>query len=43
MNIGIRLHDTLPGTVRERLAYARKQGFSCAHLALSKAMEGFSM
>lgn len=43
MNIGIRLHDTLPGTLAQRLACARAQGFSCAHLALSKALEGFSM
>ncbi|MCH5288203.1 MAG: sugar phosphate isomerase/epimerase [Christensenellaceae bacterium] len=43
MNIGIRLHDTLPGTLAERLTYAREQGFSCAHLALSKAVSGFSM
>lgn len=43
MNIGIRLHDTLPGTLAERLTYARRQGFSCAHLALSKAVPGFRM
>lgn len=43
MNIGIRLHDTAPGTLRQRLGFARQQGFSCAHLALSKAVEGFSM
>ena len=43
MKIGIRLHDTRPGTLSERLGYAKAQGFSCAHLALSKAVEGFSM
>ncbi len=43
MNIGIRLHDTLPGTLRQRLTYARDQGFTCAHIAMSKAVEGFSM
>ena len=43
MNIGIRLHDTLPGTLAERLGYARAQGFSCAHLAMSKALQGFAM
>ena len=43
MNIGIRLHDTLPGTLKERLTYARIQGFSCAHLALSKVLPDFSM
>ena len=43
MNIGIRLHDTLPGTLFERLGYAKAQGFSCAHLALSKALPDFAM
>ncbi len=43
MNIGIRLHDTAPGSLEERLGFAKAQGFSCAHLALSKAVEGFSM
>ena len=43
MNIGIRLHDTLPGTLRERLTYARDQGFTCAHIAMSKAVAGFDM
>ena len=43
MNIGIRLHDTLPGTLAQRLAYAKGQGFSCAHLALSKALPDFPM
>ncbi len=43
MNIGIRLHDTAPGTLRERLSFARAQGFRCAHIALSKATEGFDM
>ncbi len=37
--IGIRLHDTAPGTFEQRLAAAREQGFSCVHLALSK-LEG---
>ena len=43
MNIGIRLHDTAPGSLQERLGFARKQGFSCVHLALSKTIPGFSM
>ncbi len=43
MNIGIRLHDTAPGSLKERLAFARAQGFSCAHVALSKVLEDFSM
>jgi len=37
-NLGIRLHDTRPGTIAERNAYARVQGFMCAHLALSKTL-----
>ena len=43
MRIGIRLHDTAPGTLRERLGFARDQGFCCAHTALSKVLPGFSM
>ena len=43
MNIGIRLHDTRPGTLKERLAFAKAQGFSCAHVALSKVLDDFSM
>ena len=43
MNIGIRLHDTAPGTLAERLGFARAQGFSCVQLAMSKAIDGFSM
>ncbi len=43
MNIGIRLHDTAPGTLKERLAFAKAQGFSCAHVALSKVRDDFAM
>lgn len=43
MNIGIRLHDTRPGTLAQRLAFAKAQGFSCAHVALSKVLDDFSM
>ena len=43
MNIGIRLHDTKPGTLAERLVFAKAQGFSCAHVALSKVLDDFSM
>ncbi|MBQ9196187.1 MAG: sugar phosphate isomerase/epimerase [Clostridia bacterium] len=43
MNIGIRLHDTAPGTLRERLSFSQAQGFTCAHLALSKTVQGFDM
>ena len=41
MNIGIRLHDTAPGTLKERLSFARAQGFTCAHVALGMTLEGF--
>lgn len=43
MNIGIRLHDTLPGSFWDRLTCAKKQGFSCVHLAMSKALPRFDM
>ena len=43
MNIGIRLHDTLPGTPEERLDAVRQQGFSCIHLAMQKVIPGFKM
>ena len=43
MNIGIRLHDAAPGTLTQRLGYARQQGFTCTHLALSKTVDGFTM
>ena len=43
MNIGIRLHDTAPGSLEQRLDFARAQGFACAHLALSKVLDGFDM
>jgi len=43
VNIGIRLHDTAPGTLEERLGFARDQGFSCVHLALSKVLPDFDM
>ena len=42
MQIGIRLHDMQPGTLEERLPTARRQGFSCVHLALSKTVKEYS-
>ena len=39
MNIGIRMHDAAPGTLRERAGFVRAQGFSCVHLALSKTID----
>ena len=38
-NIGIRLHDTVPGTLEQRAQAALKQGFSCVHLALGKVLD----
>lgn len=43
MNIGIRLHDTRPGTLRERLGFVAAQGFRCVQLAMGKAVPGFQM
>ena len=43
MNIGIRLHDTVQGTLDERMDSARAQGFTCIQLAMQKSVEGFSM
>ena len=43
LKIGIRLHDTVPGALKERLAFVRAQGFCCAHIALSKLEPGFRM
>lgn len=43
MNIGIRLHDTVPGSLWERMCRAKAQGFDCMHLALSKALPRFNM
>ena len=37
MKIGIRLHDAAGSTLPERLENAKKQGFTCGHLALTKA------
>lgn len=36
MQIGIRFHDLASGTLEERAAFAKEQGFTCTHLALSK-------
>lgn len=46
MQIGIRLHDVNAGlapelqTLEARLAKAKAEGFSCAHIALSKVISG---
>ena len=36
--IGLRMHDTIPGSFREKAAFIRSQGFECVHLALSKVL-----
>lgn len=41
MQLGLRLHDAKQGTLEERLTIAKEQGFSCAHLALSKVIKEF--
>lgn len=43
VQFGIRLHDMREGSLEERAAWAREQGFSCGHLALSKTIPGFRM
>lgn len=43
MQIGIRLHDTVEGTLEERLAFVAKQGFTCTHLALKKVIHDESV
>ncbi len=37
-NVGLRLHDSKPGTLEERVSFASAQGFTCVHLALSKVL-----
>lgn len=41
MQIGIRLHDTAALPLEERLATIKNQGFTCAHVALSKVIHEF--
>ncbi|TAH67126.1 MAG: sugar phosphate isomerase/epimerase [Anaerolineaceae bacterium] len=41
MQIGIRLHDTLPLSLEERLSIVKEQGFTCVQLALSKVIKEF--
>lgn len=43
MRIGLRLHDAKGSTLEEKLESAASQGFVCAHIALSKIVEGFTM
>lgn len=41
MNIGIRLHDTAPGTFEERIKSVHEDGFGCGHLALYKMLKEY--
>lgn len=41
MQIGMRLHDTISVSLEDRLKLIKKQGFSCAHVALSKVLDEF--
>jgi len=43
MQIGMRLHDTIPVTLEERLALIKEQGFTCAHVALTKVISDFAV
>lgn len=36
LQLGIRMHDMKPGTIEERVAMAEQDGYTCAHIALSK-------
>lgn len=38
MQFGIRLHDAVQAPLEERLKIVKEQGFTCAHLALSKVI-----
>ncbi len=41
-SIGMRVHDSVSGTLKERADFIRGQGFTCVHLALSKVLgKGF--
>ncbi len=41
MQLGIRLHDVRELPLKERLQLAAEQGFTCAHVALSKVIKEF--
>ena len=38
MQFGIRLHDAVQAPIEERLKIVKEQGFTCAHVALSKVI-----
>lgn len=39
MQFGIRLHDAVQAPIEERLKRIKEQGFTCAHVALSKVIQ----
>lgn len=39
LQFGIRLHDVVDVPLEERIQVAKKQGFTCAHVALSKVIQ----
>lgn len=43
MQIGIRLHDVAKGSLEQRVEVAHRQGFRCAHVALSKVISEYSV
>lgn len=43
LQFGIRLHDTIELPLEERLKFVRAQGFTCAHIALSKVVKDNSI
>ncbi len=43
MKMGLRLHDSIKGTLEERLSFVGEQGYTCAHLAMSKVLPDFRM
>ena len=43
LQFGIRLHDAVDVPIEERLPIIKEQGFTCAHVALSKVIKGNSV
>ena len=41
LQLGLRLHDAEKLPMEELLPVIRKKGYTCAHLALSKAMKDY--
>ena len=43
LQFGIRLHDAVDVPIEERLPIIKEQGFTCAHVALSKVIKSNSV